>query len=101
MRRVSSGYSHALCAASLSTFVGTGAEFCSFEEVDLADARSRVLVRFRSEMQSRGLSAVYTDLNDLAFKIRNAIEDGVSEMELGAPSVVRKAKTQYWCSNRS
>lgn len=50
------------------------------------------LEKFRAEMQSKGLLGVYTDLNDLAFKVRNALEDDVTEMGLGAPSVVSKGE---------
>ncbi|WP_280499087.1 hypothetical protein [Nocardia cyriacigeorgica] len=48
------------------------------------------LNQFRSELEGKGLFGVYADLNDLAYKVRYAVEDDINEMGLGAPSVIRK-----------
>lgn len=50
------------------------------------------LEKFRKELEGRGLLGIYADLNDLAYKVRDAIERDISGMGLGAPSVVRKGE---------
>ncbi|GAA5105030.1 hypothetical protein [Nocardia iowensis] len=50
------------------------------------------LQSFREELQSRGLLGVYTDLSDLAYRVRDAVESDISRFGLGAPSVVRKGE---------
>ncbi|MEE2033640.1 hypothetical protein [Rhodococcus chondri] len=50
------------------------------------------LQKFREELQGKGLLGVYADLNDLAYKVRDAIESDVNGLGLGAPSVVRKGE---------
>lgn len=50
------------------------------------------LQKFREELEHKGLLGVYADLNDLAFKVREAIESDISRLGLGAPSVVRKGE---------
>jgi cell fate (sporulation/competence/biofilm development) regulator YlbF (YheA/YmcA/DUF963 family) len=48
------------------------------------------LQQFRAELQMQGLLAEYDDLNDLAKKVRAAIEDDLTEMDLGSPAVRRR-----------
>ncbi|OBI89273.1 hypothetical protein [Mycobacterium asiaticum] len=50
------------------------------------------LRKFRKELEDKGLLGVYADLNDLAYKVREAIESDISCSGLGAPSVVRKGE---------
>lgn len=50
------------------------------------------LEKFREELQGKGLYGEYADLNDLAYKVRGAIEHDVNNMGLGAPSVIRKGE---------
>lgn len=50
------------------------------------------LQKFRKELEDKGLLGVYADLNDLAYKVREAIESDISRLGLGAPSVVRKGE---------
>ncbi|WP_406816171.1 hypothetical protein [Mycobacterium sp. M23085] len=47
------------------------------------------LRKFRSHLEAQGLLGEYDNLPDLAFKVRNAIEDDVAQMGLGSPDVRR------------
>ena len=47
---------------------------------------------FREELEGKGLLGVYSDANDLAYRVRNAIEADVEKMGLGSPSIVRKGE---------
>lgn len=49
------------------------------------------LLNFRKEMESKGLLGVYSDLNDLSYKVRDAIESDVSVLGFGNPSVRQPA----------
>ncbi|WP_068056413.1 hypothetical protein [Nocardia xishanensis] len=60
------------------------------KKIDIAELTR--LESFREELQAKGLLGVYTDLTDLAYKVRDAVESDVNQMELGAPSVVRKGE---------
>jgi hypothetical protein len=50
------------------------------------------LQKFRKELEDKGLLGVYADLNDLAYKVGEAIESDISRLGLGTPSVVRKGE---------
>lgn len=50
------------------------------------------LEKFRNELQSKGPLGVYSGLNDLAYTVRSAVENDLTEMGLGSPSVVRKGE---------
>ncbi|MGX9294109.1 MULTISPECIES: hypothetical protein [Tsukamurella] len=50
------------------------------------------LKKFRDELEDKGLLGVYADLNDLAYKVRDAVESDISKMGLGTPSVKRKGE---------
>ncbi|MGW4843172.1 hypothetical protein [Nocardia brasiliensis] len=50
------------------------------------------LKSFRQELESKGLLGIYADLNDLGYKVRAAVEEDISAMGLGRPSVVRKGE---------
>lgn len=50
------------------------------------------LQKFRTELEDKGLLGVYTDLNDLAYKVREAVESDISRLGLGTPSVVRRGE---------
>lgn len=60
------------------------------ESFDVAEYER--LQRFRKELEDKGLLGVYADLNDLAYKVREAVESDVIEMGLGAASLVRKGE---------
>ena len=49
------------------------------------------LRQFRSDLETRGLLGEYDTPADLAHKVRNAIEDDVTQMGLGSPGVRRRA----------
>ncbi|GGK48479.1 hypothetical protein [Nocardia camponoti] len=50
------------------------------------------LQNFREELQGKGLLGVYADLNDLAYKVRDAVESDISKLGLSSPAVVRKGE---------
>lgn len=67
----------------------------SDEPIDRKSADFAELARlqqFRDELEKKGLLGVYSDLNDLSYKIRDAIESDINDMGLGAPSVKRKGE---------
>jgi hypothetical protein len=49
------------------------------------------LQKFRAELETQGLLAEYDNLNDLAAQVWRAIEDDVTQMALGSPTVQRLA----------
>ena len=52
------------------------------------------LQKFRTELETQGLLAEYDDLNDLAKKVRAAIEDDLTHMDIGSPGAQRRDAEQ-------
>ncbi|WP_343708396.1 hypothetical protein [Mycobacterium sp.] len=48
------------------------------------------LKKFRSDLGAQGLLGDYDSPTDLGYKVRNAIEDDVTKMELGSPNPPRR-----------
>jgi hypothetical protein len=48
------------------------------------------LRKFRADLEAQGLLGQYEDLNDLAKKVRAAIEDDVNLMGFGSPTIARR-----------
>lgn len=67
--------------------------YFSDEPIDRKTADLKELARlqeFQTELQAKGLLGEYSDLNDLAYKIRDAVEQDVTELGLGDVSVPSK-----------
>jgi hypothetical protein len=48
------------------------------------------LKKFRANLEAQGLLGEYDSPADLAYKVRGAVEDDVTQMELGAPRIRRR-----------
>lgn len=67
--------------------------YFSDEPIDRKKADFGELARlqeFQTELQAKGLLGEYSDLNDLAYKVRDAVEQDVAELGLGDVSVQSK-----------